>query len=155
MTSRLKYGWVVLVCMLSGCALPDETLNDEREAIAHQDVDGIPESIRDGTQQFTGVIIYGDLGYTGLTGNRNYPNVRVNGLSAGKCEKGRAILIPLRPGMHLVSAHSENVVENTVTIDQGETAYFRCNFLRFGIVLPPAVLAPADAETAYSVVNGN
>ena len=64
------------------------------------------------------------------------------------------MLIPLGPGTYVVSAHSENTVERTVQLQEGDVAYFRCNFMRIGgIVSPPAVLEVTDAETAYSVVN--
>ena len=145
----------VLACLtVSACALPDESIAPEAASIPHQDVDVLPGDIRDGTANFTGVIIYGDKGYTGLVGDRPYPNVRINDVPIGKCEKRRAMVVPLAPGTHKVSAHSENNVVHSVTLAEGEARYFRCSFLRIGgIVFPPAVLKPADAQTAYEVVN--
>lgn len=146
--------WLCAALLLSGCSLPDETAGADVLGIAHSDVDQLPEGIRSGEADFMGAIVYGDRGYTGLTGNRMYPNIRVNGQSIGKCEKRRAMVIPLPPGDHLVSAHSENAVERPITLAEGEVAYFRCNFLRIGgILFPPAVLAPASADDAYAVVN--
>ena len=151
--------WIVAVSlagMTAACSTPDASLKEGVEVIPHRDVDTIPETIRNGEDEFTGVIVYGDRGYTGLVGNAPYPNIRVNGYPIGKCEKRMAMIVPLAPGNHVVSAHSENNVENSVTLAKGEVAYFRCNFLRIGgIIFPPAVLAPADAEKAYSIVNNN
>ena len=142
--------------LLSACSTPDETQNGEATVIPYRDVDMIPETIGNGDDGFTGVVVYGDRGYTGLVGNAPYPNVRVNGNPVGKCEKRRAIIVPLEPGNHVISAHSENSDVNNVTLSVGDVAYFRCSFGRIGgIIFPPAVLDPSDAETAYSVVNSN
>ncbi len=104
---------------------------------------------------FTGVVIYGDKGYTGLAGDKPYPNVRVDGAALGKCMKRKAFIVALEPGAHQVSAHSENNVVHDVILEAGEVAYFRCNFLRIGgIIYPPAVLKPSDHAAAEEVVNG-
>lgn len=139
---------------VAGCSLPDESSLEGATTIPHTDVDLLPENIRSGEANFTGVIIYGDRGYTGLVGDAPYPNIRVDGTAIGKCEKRRAMVVPLAPGTYTVSAHSENTVEHQVTLQEGSVAYFRCNFLRIGgIVFPPAVLEPVDASRAYEVVN--
>ncbi|WP_300520531.1 hypothetical protein [Aliiroseovarius sp.] len=122
--------------------------------IPYQVVDVLPDAIRNGEAGFTGVIIYGDRGYTGLVGDAPYPNTRVNGYPVGKCQKRRAIVVPLEPGQHIGSPHSENNVELSIALQEGDVAYFRCNFMRIGgILFPPAVLDAADAETTYLVVN--
>lgn len=140
--------------VLSGCGIPVETGNDVATA-PHQDVDTLPMSLLAEDNAFTGIVVYGDRGYTGISGDINYPNIRINGLPVGKCAKREAMMIPLPPGTHVVSAHSENTVEHSVTLGEGEVRYFRCNFMRIGgILFPPAVLDPATAETAFDVVNG-
>ena len=141
---------------ISGCATPDLTTREGAQIVDHQDVETLPESVITEPESFTGVIVYGDRGYTGLVGDIYYPSIQVNGAPVGKCEKRMAMMIPLEPGTHIVSAHSENTVEHTIDVEEGSVFYFRCNFRRIGgIIYPPAVLAPATAEEAFEVVNGN
>ncbi|MCV2881621.1 lipoprotein [Actibacterium sp. XHP0104] len=145
---------LVLAAAVAGCAMPDASEKVGAVTIAHQDLDRLPESLRTAGDAFTGVVIYGDAGYTGLVGNRPYPNVRVDGAPLGKCEKRRAMMVPLAPGPHLVEAYSENNVTHNIDLAEGEVQYFRCNFMRIGgIIFPPAVLKPADADTAFRIVN--
>lgn len=149
-------GSFLVLMVFTGCSMPDETMRKGARPIPHQSVAEIPEAIRSGEQEFTGIIVYGDRGYTGISGNAYYPNIRVDDLPAGKCEKRRAIIIPLEPGAHVVSAHSENDIEYSVNINEGDIYYFRCSFMRIGgILFPPAVLEKVDPETAYLTVNGN
>jgi hypothetical protein len=156
MLTRNVIGGLAVVTLLTACATTDESSKEGAQIISHRDVDTIPETIRNGEDGFTGVIVYGDRGYTGLVGNAPYPNIRVNGNPIGKCEKRQAMIVPLVPGNHVISAHSENNVEIGVTLAEGDAAYFRCNFMRIGgIIFPPAVLDSVDAETAYSIVNTN
>ncbi|PWG17907.1 hypothetical protein DFK10_04130 [Salibaculum griseiflavum] len=138
----------------SACSIPDQSSVSGATTIPHTDVDVLPETIRSGEAGFTGVIVYGDRGYTGIVGDIHYPNIRVAGNPIGKCEKRRAMVVPLAPGTYVVSAHSENTVEHEVTLEEGSVAYFRCNFMRIGgILFPPAVLEPVEAERAYEIVN--
>jgi hypothetical protein len=151
---RIAVGLSALA-LVAACATPDATTVDGAVIHPHTDVDTLPASYLDGSSGFTGVIVYGDKGYTGLVGDIYYPSIKVDDQPVGKCEKRRAMVIPLPPGTHVVSAHSENNVVHNVTLEEGQIAYFRCNFLRIGgIIFPPAVLAPAAAETAHDVVNG-
>lgn len=143
-----------LVLGLAACMPPDESKRAGVEVQPHVLVDQLPDLSAEAG--FTGVVVYGDKGYTGLVGSAPYPSIRVDGLPVGKCQKRRAFVIALAPGPHQVSAHSENKVVHDITLNEGEVAYFRCNYMRIGgLFLPPAVLAPADAETARAVVNGN
>lgn len=143
------------ITVLSACSIPDASSVEGVQTIPHQDVDTLPASLLTNEEGFTGVIIYGDRGYTGLVGNSPYPNIRVNSAPIGKCERRRAMVVPLEPGTHLVEAYSENTVQHEVTLEPGDIAYFRCNFLRIGgIFFPPAVLEPADAALAHEIVNG-
>ncbi|GEM_PF-3528222 len=139
---------------LSACAVPDESKRTGANIAQHTIVDTIPLGILSGEQQFTGIIVYGDKGYTGLVGNINYPSISVDGQPVSKCEKRRAMMIPLVPGQHQIIARSENKVVHNVSLKQGDIAYFRCNFWRIGgIMFPPAVLDPATAEQAQEIVN--
>jgi len=139
---------------LAACAVPDATQEPGAEVAPHSKVDQLSEGYRQEDSDFTGVIVYGDKGYTGIVGDIYYPSIKVNGTPVGKCQKRRAMVIPLEPGTHTVTAHSENTVTRPVTLEAGDIAYFRCNFMRIGgIVFPPAVLDPADANTAFEVVN--
>ncbi|RFP90160.1 hypothetical protein DZK27_03300 [Rhodobacteraceae bacterium 63075] len=145
---------LVVLLLTAACAVPDATKQEGAAVAPHEVLEVLPESYREGGANFTGVIVYGDKGYTGLVGDIHYPSVKVDGNPVGKCQKRKAMVIPLTPGSHVVSAHSENKVEHGVTLPEGGIAYFRCSFLRIGgIIYPPAVLAPADAATAYAVVN--
>lgn len=145
---------LIAILLTAACAVPDASRQKGAVVAPHEVLEVLPENYREGTSSFTGVIIYGDKGYTGLVGDIHYPSIEVDGQPVGKCQKRKAIVIPLTPGSHVVSAHSENKVEHDVTLPEGGVAYFRCSFLRIGgIIYPPAVLAPADAATAYSVVN--
>ena len=156
MNKRNVFGSLAIAVFLTACSISDESISDGAQTIPHSDVDTISETIRNGESGFTGAIVYGDRGYTGLVGDIHYPNIRVNGIPIGKCEKRRAMVVPLPAGTHVISAHSENTVEQRVELAEGDVAYFRCNFMRIGgILFPPAVLERADAETAYSIVNTN
>ncbi|MCF6315712.1 MAG: hypothetical protein L3J30_05355 [Marinosulfonomonas sp.] len=51
---------------LSACAVPDESKRAGANIAQHTIVDAIPSGVLSGEQQFTGIIVYGDKGYTGL-----------------------------------------------------------------------------------------
>ncbi len=143
------------LAVLAACAVPDDSRKPGADIHPHRNVDRLGPEYAAGTSGFTGVIVYGDKGYTGLVGDINYPSIKVNGRSIGKCEKRRAKLVPLAPGSHVVTAHSENTVTRPITLGKGQIAWFRCSFMRIGgVIYPPAVLASADGATATQVVNG-
>lgn len=151
---RETFAMVLAVSILTSCGVPDASLAPDAQTIPHEDVDTIPEAIRNGEAGFTGVIVFGDRGYTGLSGNTHYPNIRINGSPIGKCEKRRAMVVPLAPGRHVVSAHSEHGVEQVAILQEGSVAYFRCNFFRIGgLIFAPPVLDTSDAAEAYEIVN--
>lgn len=146
---------VAAALLVTACSMPDASSEEGAQTIPHQDVDTLPASFLSNEDGFTGVIIYGDRGYTGIVGNSPYPNIRVDSAPIGKCERRRAMIVPLEPGTHLVEAYSENTVQHEVTLEPGDIAYFRCNFMRIGgILFPPAVLEPASAAQAHEIVNG-
>lgn len=138
---------------LAGCFPSDNTKKDGAQTMQNDLVDTLPQTLQEPGQSFTGLVIYGDKGYTGVVGSAAYPSVAVDGRAIGKCQKRKAFMVPLEPGSYTVTAHSENTVVQNVNLTQGQIAYLRCNYLRFGVVLPRAVLDTATATEAFSVVN--
>lgn len=82
----------------------------------------------------------------GLVPNLMKPMVKLDGVETAQCDLGHVIVRDVAPGSHEVSMQTDIVSKAAVNLTSGQTAYFKCLVLPFGLIVnaPKVDLVPAE-----------
>jgi len=99
------------------------------------------------------IVVYRTAGIT-LMANVLRPQVKIDGTAVAPCHQDKPILVDVAPGSHDVSMQTDVVARRSVTLEPGQTAWFTCHLLPFGVVVSAPLIEQVPAEKVPAKIRG-